>query len=297
MKHIALSLVILSSLSLKAQNDLMALLGEDAPQQNLAYATFKTTRVVNGQSIESPAPGVLLFIISHHFGTLNTGPYELFGLDQSTIRFGFEYGVNDWLTLGLGRSSWEKTYDGFFKLKLLRQQTGLRNIPLSVSWFSSTALNSLKWQDPERSNYFSSRLSYVHQLLIARKFSPGLSLQFTPSIVHKNLVPAAIDKNTAFALGFGGRTKLTQRTAFNFEYFYLLPDQYVNSVNNSLSLGFDIETGGHVFQLHFSNSKPMFERGFITETQGKWSRGDIFFGFNITRVFTMRKPEAFRSAD
>jgi hypothetical protein len=275
----------------------MALLGEDAPQQNLAYATFKTTRVVNGQSIESPAPGVLLFIISHHFGTLNTGPYELFGLDQSTIRFGFEYGVNDWLTLGLGRSSWEKTYDGFFKLKLLRQQTGLRNIPLSVSWFSSTALNSLKWQDPERSNYFSSRLSYVHQLLIARKFSPGLSLQFTPSIVHKNLVPAAIDKNTAFALGFGGRTKLTQRTAFNFEYFYLLPDQYVNSVNNSLSLGFDIETGGHVFQLHFSNSKPMFERGFITETQGKWSRGDIFFGFNITRVFTMRKPEAFRSAD
>ncbi|HRY97709.1 MAG TPA: DUF5777 family beta-barrel protein [Bacteroidales bacterium] len=297
MKYLTLALLTTLSLSLRAQDDLMALLGDDAPQQDLAYATFKTTRVVNGQSIENPAPGVLLFIISHHFGTLNTGPYELFGLDQSTIRFGLEYGLNDHLALGFGRSSWEKTYDGFLKLKLLRQQTGKRNIPLSLSWFSSVALNSLKWQDTERENYFSSRLSYVHQLLMARKFSPGLSLQLSPSIIHKNLVPAAIDKNTAFALGIGGRAKLTQRTAFNFEYFYLLPDQYVNSVNNSLSLGFDIETGGHVFQLHFSNSKPMFERGFITETQGKWSRGDIFFGFNITRVFTMRKPEAFRSAD
>lgn len=295
-----LLLILLSSLlfgiqGLRAQDDLMSLLEEDTPTTDLTYATFKTSRIVNGQSIESPAPGVLLFIISHHFGELNTGPYELFGLDQSTIRLGLEYGISDFISLGFGRSSWEKTYDGFVKAKLLRQQKGKRNIPLSISAFSSIALNSLKWQNPERKNYFSSRLSFVHQLLIARKFSSSLSIQLTPSIIHKNLVPTEADKNTAFALGMGGRYKLNQRLAVNAEYFYLLPDQYVAETQNTLSIGLDIETGGHVFQLHITNAKPMFERGFITETTGRWDKGDLYFGFNISRVFTLRKPESFRT--
>jgi hypothetical protein len=279
---------------LTAQDDLMDLFGEEEARQELTYATFKTTRVVNGHSVENPAPGVLLFIISHHFGELNKGAYELFGLDQSTIRLGLEYGWNDFVSFGVGRSSWEKTYDAFLKVKLLRQQSGLKEVPLTLSYFSSIALNSLKWAEPERKNYFSSRLSYVHQLLIARKFNNDLSLQLTPSIIHKNLVPTEADENTAFALGVGGRYKLNQRLSINGEYFYLLPDQYVAEVHNSLSLGLDIETGGHVFQLHLTNAKPMFERGFITETYGRWDKGDIYFGFNITRVFTVRKPESFR---
>lgn len=289
-----ISLLLVVTFPVYSQGDLMDLFEEPEPKQEYTYATFKTTRVVNGHSVENPAPGVLLFIISHHFGELNTGFYELFGLDQSTIRLGLEYGLNDRISFGIGRSSWEKTYDAFLKVKLIRQQSGIREVPLTLSYFSSIALNSLKWQDPERENYFSSRLSYVHQLLVARKFNKDLSLQLMPTLVHKNLVPTKEDQNTAFAMGMGGRYKLTNRLSLNAEYFYLLPDQYTEEVHNSLSLGFDIETGGHVFQLHFTNAKPMFERGFITETRGRWDKGDIYFGFNITRVFTVRKPEAFR---
>jgi opacity protein-like surface antigen len=299
MKHFGKTVLFLvfSSifLSVSAQ-DLMDLFGDEEEQTtDYAYATFKTTRVVNSQSIENPAPGVLLFIISHHFGKVNDGAYNLFGLDQATMRIGFEYSINEWLCLGIGRSTFQKTVDGFAKVKLLRQSIGLRNMPVSVSLFSSTSLNGLRWQDPERENYFSSRMAYTHQLMIARKFGSNFSLQLMPVLVHKNLVPTENDSNDIFALGAGARVKITNRITFNSEYYYVFPNQRDDEIyRNTLSLGFDIETGGHVFQLHFTNSQPMFERGFITETRGNWLDGDIYFGFNITRVFTIKKPEEFR---
>lgn len=275
--------------------DLMDMLGDDKPKTEFAYATFKTTRIVNGQSIENPASGVLLFMISHHFGALNSGAYNFFGLDQSTIRLGLDYGVNDFLSVGIGRSSWQKSYDANFKLKLLRQSSGERNMPVSLSLYSSVVLNSLKWQDPTRTNYFTSRLAFTNQLLIARKVSNALSLQLSPTFIHKNLVPTAVSQNDIFAMGIGGRYKLTQRLSLNAEYFYLLPGNTADTYENSFSLGIDIETGGHVFQLHFTNAQPMFDRAFITETTGKWTKGDIFFGFNISRVFTVKKPKNFKS--
>ncbi len=270
--------------------DLFDVFGKDTIKtKNYTYATFKTTRVVNGQSVENASKGTLLFLISHHFGPANSGAYNFFGLDQSTIRFGLEYGLSDRLCIGVGRSSYEKTFDGFLKYKLLRQSTGYRAMPLSVSLFASTDLYSTKWQDPTRTNFFWSRVTFVYQALIARKISNNLSLQLSPTLVHKNLVPGLKDKNDLYALGFGGRYKLSERISLNAEYFYLL-NQPATSVNvNSLSVGVDIETGGHVFQLHFTNSQPMFERGFITETVGKWSKGNIFFGFNISRAFTIVK--------
>lgn len=283
-------------LSTTAQDDLMDLFGEEKPSTEFTSATFKTTRVVNSQSVENPASGVLLFIISHHFGAVNSGGDNLYGLDESTIRFGLEYGINSRLTIGAGRSSWLKTVDGFIKYKILRQSTGAVNMPVSLSWFGSTAMNTLETiKSDTRTDYFSSRLAFTHQLLIARKFNNNLSLQLMPTLVHKNLVPTKEDRNDVLAIGAGGRYKLTQRLSFNAEYYYLLPDQSSVDYYNSLSLGFDVETGGHVFQFHFTNSKAMFERGFITETQGQWDKGDIYFGFNITRVFTIRKPEGFKS--
>ena len=277
----------LAAFSLNAQ-DLMDLLDEDEEETSLIEAAFKTTRIINGQSIENPDEGDLIFVISHHFGSINQGAYELWGLDQSTIRLGLEYGFFDRLALGVGRSSYQKTFDGFMKYKLLQQSAGKKAIPVSVSLFSSIALNSLKWEDIERDNYFSSRLAYTHQLLIARKFNPELSFQLTPTVVQKNLVADKSDENDLFALGAGGRFKLSSRVSFNAEYFALLSSSARDEYENSLSLGFDIETGGHVFQLFFTNSNPMFERGFITETQGNWGDGDVFFGFNITRVFTLK---------
>jgi len=269
---------------------LMDLLGED-DEVNYAAFTFKSTRVINGHSNENAAKGVMDFRISHRFGRINSGGSELYGLDVSTIRMGFEYGVTDRLMVGLGRSSFNKVYDGFAKFKLIRQSTGGKKMPISLSAFSSIAVETIAWANPDRENFFSSRMSYTHQLLIARKFSKSLSIQLSPTLVHRNLVQTTTEKNDVLALGIGGRQKLSNRTSFNFEYFYVMPDQLAPEYTNSFSLGFDIETGGHVFQLHFTNSTPMIEKGFIGETTGKWSKGDVHFGFNISRVFTVVKPK------
>lgn len=279
------------SQNIKSQ-DLMDLLGNDKPSKEFATAAFKTTHLILGQSIENVAKGHLNFIIAHHFGRINEGSYNFWGLDQSTIRIGLEYGITDKLEVGLGRSSYQKTIDGFVKYKILRQNN--MNMPISISYFGGMAINTLKWEDPTRDNFFSSRLSFVNQLLIARKFNDKLSLQLMPSFVHKNLVKRVIDQNNIFAIGGGGRYKLTKRLSVNAEYYQLLPGQTADDFDNSLSLGVDIETGGHVFQLFFTNSQPLYERGFITETQGKWNKGDVFFGFNIIRTFAVVKPKAFR---
>lgn len=281
---IILSALMLGHLKLQSQN-LLELLDEETKTTEYTTATFKTTRIVNGHSIEAPAKGELVFIVSHDFGRINQGAYEFFGLDQGTIRLGFEYSVFNWLNLGIGRSSHQKTYDAFVKMKIFRQSQGERNMPVSVSYFSSLALTSLKWQFPDRENYFSSRLTYTHQLLIARKFNRNFSFQLSPSLVHRNLVEKISDKNDVFVPGAGGRYKLTKRTSFNAEYWYVFPGQLSDIYHNSIGLGFDIETGGHVFQVHVSNSQGMYEKAFLTETKGNFFKGDIYFGFNITRTF------------
>lgn len=271
-----------------AQNNLLDLFDDDKPKTEYAYATFKAPRVVYGQSVEQPAKGNMMFLIQHNFGSVNSGFYELFGLDRATMRMALEYGLNDRIMLAAGRSTWQKTYDAGLKVKLLRQSSGEINMPVTLSYATGMALNSTRWANPERENYFSSRLSYYHQLLVARKFSPAVSLQLSPTIVHKNLVPTRSDRNTSFALGAGGRFKITQRASFNAEYFYYPSSQTTMERHDALSLGFDVETGGHVFQLHFSNAGAMFERAFITETTGRWTKGDIYFGFNLYRNFVVK---------
>jgi hypothetical protein len=265
---------------------------EDASKKtaiNYTTATFKTTRLINGHSVENVAKGVLDVKISHRFGTLNGGAYELFGLDNASMRMGFDYGITNAIMVGVGRSTFQKTFDAFVKVKLLRQSTGgKRNMPITLSYVPTIALNSLKWADPTRKNLFSSRLSYTHQLIIGRKFSEGTSLQLMPTFIHRNLAETG-EKNDLLAVGIGGRQKLTKRVSINVEYYYQIDGYKLPNSTNSLSIGFDIETGGHVFQLHFTNSRGMFERSFISETTGKWDKGDILFGFNISRVFTIGK--------
>jgi hypothetical protein len=286
-------LFVFISTGLNAQNDLLDLLNEgNKAEVNFTTATFKSTRILNGHSIERMPDGQLDFRISHRFGTLNSGAYELFGLDQANIHFSLEYGILDWLMIGIGRGTYEKTYDGFAKFTVLRQSEGAKVIPVSLSLFSSVAVKSVKWADPSRTNYFSSRLSFCGQLLIARKMNEEFSLQLTPSFIHRNLVTTELDPNDILALGAGGRMKLSKRISLNAEYYYLMNanNTYLSQpVYNPLSLGFDIETGGHVFQLLFTNSLAMIEKGFIGETTGRWKHGDIHFGFNISRVFTLKK--------
>lgn len=282
-----LFVLLFQSYALMSQ-DLFDLFDEPVTTE-YTYGTFKTTRIVNGQSIENPPKGEMKFVVSHHFGRINEGAYQFFGLDQSTIRLGLEYGISDRLAVSVGRSSFEKTIDGFVKYKILRQSSGAKEMPLSLSVYSGTHVNSTRWQFPDRKNYFTSRMSFCHQVLIARKFSHAFSFQLSPTLIHKNLVELSSQPNDLFALGAGGRVRITNRVTFNAEYHYVFSDRGAGKFYNPLSLGLDLETGGHVFQLHFTNAQPMFERAFITETRGSWLKGDIYFGFNIVRVFSLGK--------
>lgn len=272
----SICLFLLAQLSLNAQEK-----GEKTS------FTFKDTRIINGQSVETNQDGQLKFIISHRFGSINGGIDEFFGLDQATIRLGLDYGVWDWLTIGIGRSSFEKTVDGFLKARVLHQREN-NGAPLSITILSSIATQTADFPEQERENYFSSRLFYTNQLMLSRKFSDRFSLQLMPTLVHRNLVETADVENDVVSIGAATRFQLTKTISFQTEYYYTLPNQLAEEYYNSLSLGFDIETKGHVFQLNVSNSQGMIEKFFIGETRGQWSEGDIYFGFNISRDFQLK---------
>jgi len=290
---LAFPFILMFTFMLVNGQDLESLL-EDQMEETTEYttATFKSSRILNAHSVKSRPDGQLDFRISHRFGRLNSGAYEFFGLDQANIHLSLEYGIKDWLMVGIGRGTFRKTVDGFIKFSLLRQSKGMRNMPVSVSFMSGMYINGLHWTDPERENEFNQRLSYAHQLMIARKFSPGFSLQITPSYLHRNLVESTEDPNDLFALGTGGRVKLTKWISLNFEYFYLFkPDNQTltTEIYNPLSIGFDLETGGHVFSIILTNSVAMRENGVLGHTTGQWREADVHLGFNISRVFQLKK--------
>lgn len=262
-------------------------------KQKTTYTTsiFKTTRLINGHSIENLGKGILDVKISHRFGTLNSGGYQLFGLDAATMRMGVDYGITNWLMIGAGRSTYEKEYDAFGKIKLLRQSSGKVNMPISVSVVSSVMMKTLKNSDPTIKTHFSDNLAFAQQVLIARKFNDFISLQLMPTMIHYNIVPNHTLPNDLYSIGGGGRIRLSKRINLTGEYYYRLPGYQLPGSYDSFSLGLDIETGGHVFQFHVTNSTGMTERTFIEETNGQWSKGDIHFGFNISRVFTIVKPK------
>lgn len=287
LSFIALNFFLIPALN--AQDLLNEIEGDDELQR--VRASFKNPKVINAQSLETTHAGVLDFRISHRFGRLNGGLYELFGLDQASLRLSFDYGITDRLQIGVGRSTYEKTYDGHLKYRLLWQTEGGNKMPLSLVLFSTMSVNTLRFPNLTYERTFVTRLNYVHQMIIGRKFNSAFSAEILPTIVHRNFVLTSAEKNTVYAVGVAARYKFVQRVAFNAEYFYVPDGQLAAGFTNSLSLGFDIETGGHVFQLHFTNSPIMIDKGFITETTGKWSKGDIHFGFNISRVFTMKQPK------
>lgn len=285
----ALSFFLLSTVSFS--QDLLDMLDtelEKDKKPDYATATFKATRLSNGHSIETLAGGVMDVRISHRFGYINAGIDEFFGLDQATTRLGLDYGITSRLMIGIGRSSYQKEVDGFVKYKLLRQANN--GSPVTITGLSSMMVKTGPYDDLTRENYTSSRITYAFQGLVARKFTESFSLQLMPSVVHYNLAPAPNMNNNIYALGVGGRLKLSKRIALNAEYYYQIPDTQYAGTTNSLAIGFDIETGGHVFQLYFTNSTGMTERTFMAETTGDFFKGDIHFGFHLSRVFTLKDP-------
>lgn len=281
-------------------DDLMELLEEAPVQKSYTTATFKTTRLVTGHSIENTGKGVLDFRVNHRFGAMNAGSSTFFGLDDANTRIGFDYGITDWLMVGFGRNSFMKEYDGFTKVKILRQTEG-KGMPVTLSYMGAMSIQSLPAPilPPGQEYHFSNRMYYVNQLLVARKFNKWLSVQLMPTHIHYNLVPTTAEPNDLIAMGIGGRLKLSNRVTLNAEYYYRVPGTEQLGYHNVLSLGVDIETGGHVFQLMLSNSRAMTERSLIGQTPGEWAfnkNGDIHLGFNISRVFTIVRPKEFKGS-
>ena len=285
-------LLILLNPSFAQNEDTLNTIIENKPLNEKVNAPFKSTRVIMSHSIQMVKPGVLDFLILHRFGNVNRGLYEFFGLDQATFRLAFDYGITKDLTIGIGRSAYKKELDGFLKYRIIQQETGQNALPISMVVVGGITLNTLRFADPARKNYFSSRLGYYAQVLAGRKFSEAFSLQLMPTIVHQNLVTNSKDPNDLFAAGIGGRIKLSKRISLNADYYYVInKNEQLENFHNPLSIGFDIETGGHVFQLHFTNAIGMNERVFLTETINDWADGDIQFGFNISRAFQIKKKK------
>ena len=282
MRKIGFISFLLFSFFANAQDDLLNMLVGDEEPMYVSYL-FKGTKVVNGQSVELPEKGVLQFNIQHKFGTLNSGLYNLYGLDFSQVRLSFDYGIKDWLAVSIGRSSSLKIIDANSKIRLKRQVKD--GFPLTIVVNSATYIKQWQYAQAQKEDFvFANQLSYINQILLARKINRDLTLQLSPTIVHYNLIEIKNKPNDKYSLGIGGRQKLAKRISLNAEYFHQLNDKRNINV---LSVGFDIETGGHVFQLHLSNSPAMIDSEFITQTTGEWLKGDIYFGFNISRVFTL----------
>jgi hypothetical protein len=282
-------------LPLQAQNDLLEMLDQEIkPLRVPVDATFKSTRVINCHSIERMQAGDLEFHVSHRFGLINSGFKKFYGLDESSSHISLEYGITNWLEAGLGRATVDECFNGFIKLSPIRQSKGKWAMPVSASLYLAAMTTGKDYPDPTWVVDAIHRRSFVGQLLVARKFAPWLSLQVSPTFVHRNMVATPQDPNRLFALGLGGRLKFTRRSALSVEYFWLKDRNLLTGPTryNPLSIGLDIETGSHVFQIFVTNSFHILENGFIGETTRSWSKKGVHVGFNISRVFTVIKRKS-----
>jgi len=260
-----------------------------AQDKEYVYGIFRGSRVINSHSVETQRAGELEFIIGHRFGTVDRGFSDLFGLDNARMRLGFAYGLTPWLTLGVGRSTFQKTYDGYAKARILRQVES--GNPISLTYLGSIALRSEAFgpQDSAAASRFTNRLFYTHQLLLGSKISDRISLQLMSTLVHRNFVQEReLESNDVFALGGAFRFRLTKKFAINGEYYYVFPGQLREEFVNSAALGFEISTNGHNFQLELTNAQGMVEKIFITETISRWQEWGFRFGFNIGRKFRVK---------
>ena len=275
-------LILLAHLSfIHAQDELIDLIMEEKDISIPVQATFKATRIVNAQSIELPRPKTLEFMILHRFGSMKDQFYDLFGMDEAVIRFDLKYGFNNKLSFGVGRSSLDKTYDLFTKLKILNQTNGQKSIPVSIGIFSKVEIQSI-----DKDLAMIDRLTFDLQALISRKMNRSLSLQIMPTLIHKNLVEDEDALHDLYSLGIGGRMKLTNRTSINFDTFYPIGDRS-SSFIQSWGLGCDIETGGHVFQLMVTNAQGSYESKYVEHATGRFENLNLYLGFNISRVFSL----------
>ena len=265
-----------------AQDDLLSEIDVENQPSTAINSVFKGLKIINFESTKLVGKGGFYFVVSHRFGSVKNGFENLFGLDEAVTHLNFIYGLTEGINVSASRSSNQKIYELASKFRIIKQS---ERFPFSVVGYTSVLANTALSTDNLPKLEFKHRLSYVAQLLISRKVNNKLSLQFTPTFFHDNYVVNDFQDNSQFGLIFGGRYKIGKRWSFNLEYGTHLNRAKNSLYNNPLSLGFDLETGGHVFQLHFTNSQFMNANGVMGNSTGDWSEGDFYFGFNISRSF------------
>ena len=297
MKKIVLLIFLFTSVTkLFAQDSsLINEIEETIPVTEKVTGAFKSTRVINAHSVEMLSRGNMDFRILHRFGFVSDGIKQLFGLDAAAFRMGFDFGITDDLTIGVGRSTFRKEIDGFIKKRILQQTRGAKNFPFTLvaavgyTVYTQEVVGSKNPSVADRSAY------YV-QVIAGRKFSQKFSLQLSPIFIHTNVPFITTDDRKIFAMGGGARMKVTKRTAITLDYHYPF-GSFDKNYTNPLSLGVDIETGGHVFQLHFSNATGLNERAYITQTTGDFFKGDVRLGFNISRMFKVGRKKKMNNSN
>ena len=273
-------LLFLFPLLTYSQDDLLS--GVDAPiTKEKVTSAFKALKIVNLESTKLAAKGDLYFVVAHRFGSIKDGFEGFYGLDNANTQIKFIYGLTPGINISAARS--EFAYDFATKYMLLPQIKD--GFPVTIAGFNSLSINNTLKESLYPKLEFKNRLTYVAQLLISRKFSEKLSLEIVPSFFHENFVLDPEQSNSQYAIGFGGRYKFAKRWSLNMDYAAHLNRASNSIYKNPLSIGFDLETGGHVFQMHFTSSQGIHEAGFLGQTTGDWTKGDVFFGFNLARVF------------
>lgn len=266
-----------------AQDDLLKEIDTISAANESEVAAFKSLKIVNLESTKLVAKGDMYFVVAHRFGYFDKGFEDFFGLDEANTRLQFVYGLTNGVSIHASRSGFQKTYELATKYRLFGQKK--QGFPFEIVGFNSLAINTELEKTVLPKLEFSDRLAYVNQILISRKFNDNLSLEIAPTHFHQNYVVNNSQDNSQFALGLGGRYKFTKRWSFNVDYAAHLNRASNSTFKNPLSIGFDLETGGHVFQMHFTNSQAMHESGYLGNTSGSWNDGKIAFGFNLIRVF------------
>ncbi len=270
-----------------AQDDLMnELNAAKSDKKEISSAAFKGLQVANMQSTKLPSKGEFYFLVSHRFGDITDGINNFFGLDNAYTKLGGIYGVSNWLSIGVSRHTHDKLYEVALKYKLANQEDN--GFPVTIVGYNTLDINSSKLEITYPEIKFENRLAYSNQLIVSRKFSNSFSAEITPIFIHKNLYDADKEpKKNTLLLGTGVRYKLTKRLSLNLDYAARLntPEGFTSTYHNPATLGLDIETGGHVFQLVLSNSQTMNDVSYYTTGSGIVGGKAIFFGFNMYRVF------------
>jgi hypothetical protein len=276
-----------------AQNDSLDF--SDEPEKIKIRSTFSGSTVINSQSSNVSEAGQLWVIIGHRFGSVTTGAYNAFGLDEAVMRIGFEYGITDKLTTGIGRSTAGKNYDGYLKYRLLTQSKGALsgNVPVTITLFSSAAFSSQRLRMLNNSNdenHFVSNLVYTYQAILSRKVSSWLAMQISPTIVHKNQTELDNQLHNIYALGSALQIKLHGKLSLDLDYSYVWNKDKISATTlyNPIGIGFEVVTGGHVFKLHFTNSVGIIEKEYLTNTTDNFFKGEMRFGFTLLRSFIVK---------